>query len=94
MPDAQQQNVLVKRLMGTIVEGARAQIVDSCLPLKLWAESISTMVYLRIHSPSSAISDKTITLFRTWNKGNPPAVGHIRIFSFTIYVFDETTPKP
>ena len=27
--------------MRTVVEGARAQIVDSGLPLKLWAESIS-----------------------------------------------------
>ena len=94
VPYAQQQNGLVERLMRTIVEGARAQIVDSRLPLKLWAESISTMVYLRIRSPSSAIPDQTITPFQAWHKGNPPAVGHIRIFGCTTYVFDETKPKP
>ncbi len=94
MPYSQQQNGLVEKLMRTIVEGARAQIVDSCLPLKLWAEFISTMVYLRIRSPSSAISDQTITPFQIWHKSNPPSVGHIRIFGCTAYVFDETMPKP
>ena len=52
------------------------------------------MVYLRIRSPSSAISDQTITLFPACHKSNPTAVGHIRIFGCTAYVFDETTPKP
>lgn len=83
VPNAQQQNGLVERLMRTIVEGARAQIVDSGLPLKLWAESISTKVYLRIRSPSSAVQDKTITPFQAWHKGDPPAIDHIRIFGCT-----------
>ena len=76
------------------MERARAQIVDSGLPLKLWSESISTMVYLRIRSPSSAVKDKTITRFQAWHKGDPPAIDHIRIFGCTAYVFDETKPKP
>ena len=92
--NAQQQNGLVERLIRTIVEGARAQIVDSGLLLKLWAESISTMVYLRIRSPSSAVQDKTITPFQAWHKGDPPAIDHIRIFGCIAYVFDETKPKP
>ncbi len=94
VPNAQQQNGLVERLMRTIVKRARAQIVDSGLPLKLWAESINTMVYLRIRSPSSAVQDKTITPFQAWYKGDPQAINHIRIFGCTAYVFDETKPKP
>lgn len=49
--------------MWTIVEEARVQIVNSGFPLKLWVKSISTIVYLRIQSPSLVIQDKTITLF-------------------------------
>lgn len=61
--------------------------------LKLWAESISTMVYLRTRSPSSAIQDKAATPFQAWHKSDPPAIGHIRIFGCTAYVFDEVKPK-
>lgn len=42
VPNAQQQNGLVERLMRTIVEGARAQIVDSGLSLKLCRMPSST----------------------------------------------------
>lgn len=80
--------------MRAIVEGARAQNVGSGLPLKLWAEFISTIAYFRIWSPSFAIPDQAITPFQAWHKGNPPAIGHIRIFGCTTYVFDETKPKP
>lgn len=64
-------------------------MVDSSLPLKLWAESINTMVYLRIQSPSPAVPDKAITPFQTWHKGNPLAINHIWIFDSTAYVFDK-----
>lgn len=79
--------------MQTIVERVR-QIIDSCLPLKFWAESISTMVYLKICSPSPAMPGQAITLIQTWYKGNLSAIEHIRIFGFTIYVFDKFKPKP
>ncbi len=52
------------------------------------------MVYLRIRFPSSTVQDKTITPFQAWHKGDLPAIDHIRIFSCTAYVFDETKPKP
>ena len=44
---AQQQNGVVERHMRMVVEGGRAQMVDSNLPLKRWAESINTMVYIK-----------------------------------------------
>ncbi len=52
------------------------------------------MVYLRIRSPSSAVQDKTITLFQALYKGHPPAIDHIQIFGCTTHVFDETKSKP
>ena len=88
MPNAQQQKRLIERLIQTIVEEARAQIVDSGLPLKLWAESISTIVYLRIQSPSLAVQDQTILPFQAWHKGDPPTIDHIWIFGCSSYVFD------
>ena len=46
-PHAQQQNELMERLMRTIVEGARAMIIDSHLSLILWAEALTTMTYIK-----------------------------------------------
>lgn len=79
--------------MRTIVEGARAQMIDSGLLLNLWAKSMSTMVYPRIWSTRSAIEDKMITPLHAWHKDEPPAVDHIRIFGSTAYIFDKTKPK-
>ncbi len=42
---------------------ARAQIVNSRLFLKLWAESISTLVYPKIWSPSLEVQDENYYLF-------------------------------
>lgn len=61
---AQQQNRLVEKLMRTIIEKARAQIVDSGLLLKLWAKFISNIVFLKIQSPSFTISNSAITPFQ------------------------------
>lgn len=52
VPNAQQQNGVVERHMRTVVEGARAQMIDANLPIKLWAESINTMVYIKNRSPA------------------------------------------
>lgn len=45
-PYAQQQNRLAKQHMRTTVEGAQTIMVYSGLPLHLWTEAISTVVYI------------------------------------------------
>ena len=47
--------------MRIVVEEARAQIVDANLLIKLWAESINTMIYIKNRSPSSAVYEDIIT---------------------------------
>lgn len=93
-PNAQQQNGVVERHMRTVVEGARAQMLDANLPLKLWAESINTMVYIKNRSPTSALYEGTITPIQDFHRGNPPRVDHIRIFGSEAYVFDESATRP
>lgn len=93
-PYAQQQNGVVERYMRTIVEGARAQMVDANLPLKLWAESINTMIYIKNRSPTSAVYEGTITLIQDFHCGELPHIDHIRIFGSETYMFHESTTRP
>ena len=93
-PNAQQQNGVVERHMRTVVEGARAQMVDSNLPLKLWAESINTMVYIKNRSPTSAVHECTITPVQDFHRGESPRVDHIRIFGSEAHVFEESDTRP
>lgn len=55
---------LIEKLIKTIVEEARALIIDFGLLLKLWAKLINTMIYLRIQSLNLAIMDQAITFFQ------------------------------
>ena len=94
-PNAQQQNGLVERLMRTIVEGARAMMLDSHLPLILWAEALTTMTYIRNRSPTPfTVQQSTVTPFQAWNHGAQPTIDHLRIFGSTTYVFNESQPLP
>lgn len=94
-PHAQQQNGLVERLMRTIVEGARAMILDSHLPLTLWAEALTTMAYIKNRSPTPfTIHQSTVTPFQAWNHGAQPMIDHLRIFGSTTCVLNESKPLP
>lgn len=92
---AQQQNGLVERLMRTIVESAQAMIIDSHLPLILWAEALTTMAYIKNRTPTPfIIQQSTVTSFQAWNHGAQPILDHLRIFGSTTYVFNEIKPLP
>lgn len=93
-PNAQQQNGIVKRHMRTVVKGARVQMVDANLLIKLWAESISILVYIKNRSPSAVVYEGTMTPIQDFYRGNQPNVDHIRIFGSETYVFDESYSKP
>lgn len=80
VPNAQQQNGVVERHMRTVVEGAQAQMIDANLPIKLLAESINAMVYIKNRSPTSAVHKGTMTHIQDSHRGEPPDVNHIRIF--------------
>lgn len=94
-PHAQQQNGLVERLMRTIVEGAQAMILDSHLPLTLWAEALTTMAYIKNRSPTPfTIHQSTVTPFQAWNPGALPIIDYLRIFGSITYVLNESKPLP
>lgn len=86
--NAQQQNGIVECHMRTVIEGARAQMIDSNLPLKLWAESINTMVYIKNRSPTSAVYEGIITPIQDFHQGDSPRVDHIQIFGSKTYVLE------
>lgn len=69
-------------------------MLDANLPLKLWAESINIMVYIKNRSSTSALYKGTITLIQDFHQGNPPIVDQIRIFGSEAYVFDESATRP
>lgn len=81
--------------MRTIVEGAQAMILDSHLPLTLWAEALTTMAYIKNRSPTPfTIHQSTVTPFQAWNPGAQPMIDHLRIFGSTTYVLNESKPLP
>ena len=56
---------------------ARSMLAGSILPQKLWAEAMSTAVYLRNQSPTKAV--KGMTPHEAFH-GNKPNVKHLRVF--------------
>ena len=82
-PYCPEQNGVSERLNRTIIEGARSMLCHAKLPLKFWAEAVSTTVYLRNRSPTSALNGKTP--FEHWF-GEKPDVSNLRVFGCLCYV--------
>ncbi len=78
--NAQQRYGVVKRHMRTFVEGARAQMIDANLLIKLSAESINTMIYIKNRSPAPAVHKGSMTPIQYSHRGDLSYVDHIRIF--------------
>ena len=82
VPKSPQQNGVAERLNRTLVEMTRSMLAGSGLPQKLWAETLSTAVYLRNRSPTKAV--KKMTPFEAF-QGKKPDVGHLRVFGCVCY---------
>ena len=82
VPKTPQQNGVAERQNRTLVEMMRAMLAESDLPQYIWAEALSTAVYLRNRSPTRAVKDKTPfeALF-----GRKPNVEHIGVFGCVGY---------
>ena len=83
IPKTPQQNGAAERLNRTLVETTRAMLLDARLPHQFWAEAISTAIYLRNRSPTSAV--KGATPYQAWYKKRPE-VEHLRVFGSTAYI--------
>ena len=82
VPKTPQQNGVAERLNRTLIEMTRAMLSGSNLPQNLWAETLSTAVYLRNHSPTKAV--KGMTPFEALH-GKRPDVGQLRVFGCASY---------
>lgn len=72
-----QQNGIAERANRTLVEMAHCMLIQSKLPLSLWAEAINTANFIRNRCPTKALKNKTP--FEMWNQ-RKPYLGFMRIF--------------
>ena len=82
VPKNPEQNGVAERMNRTIVETARCMLVEAKLPSKFWAEAVSTAVYLRNRSPTTAV--KGMTPFESLT-GKKPHVEKLRVFGCQAY---------
>lgn len=77
-PYTPQQNGVVERMNQTVVNMARAMMIQSGVPLEFWYLAVSTAVYLRNRSITTALKDG-ITAYEMWNF-RKPSVNHLKVF--------------
>ena len=82
VPKTPEQNGVAERMNRTLVETTRSMLADSKLPPKVWAEALSTAVYLRNRSPTKSVEG--MTPFEAW-MGEKPNVEHLRTFGCVVY---------
>lgn len=77
-----QQNPISERGNRTTTERARCMLIDADLPKKLWAEAVSTAVYIENRSPEASIDFKTPQ--ELWYNSKPD-LSHLQIFGCAAY---------
>lgn len=82
-PHTAHQNGLAERKNRTLVENARALMIDANAPLKCWGEAIMTANYLSNRNLNSAIENKTP--LELW-VGRKPIIHHLYIFGSKTFV--------
>lgn len=83
VPKTPEQNGVAERMNRTLVEAVRTMLSDSKLPKTFWAEALSTAVYVRNRSPTTALKD--MTPYEALN-GRKPNVKHLRAFGCVSHV--------
>jgi hypothetical protein len=78
-----QQNGVAERKNRSIVEAAKAMIHDQNLPMHLWEEASSTVVYVQNRSPHKILRNKTPEEVFTRKQ---PEVINLRIFGCPVYI--------
>lgn len=82
-PYTPQQNGRSERQLRTIVESARAMLLNKKVSQELWTEAVSTAVYILNRSASSQVTN--MTPYERWF-GRKPDLKHFRIFGSTAYM--------
>ncbi|UYV76692.1 hypothetical protein LAZ67_14001776 [Cordylochernes scorpioides] len=71
----------------SLIEGTRALLIESGLPIKFWAEAMNTYTYLKNRTPSYHNINKTPEEMFT---GRKPTVSHLKVFGCKVEFW---TPK-
>ena len=83
--NSQKRNGAAERGNRTLVEAVRSMLQSKGLPLKLWAEAISTVTY--VINRTGPVKDSNKTSFELW-KGKATDVDHLKIFvQFVMYIY-------
>ncbi|RVW53770.1 Retrovirus-related Pol polyprotein from transposon TNT 1-94 [Vitis vinifera] len=82
-PYSSQQNGVYERNNITVMEMARCMLFEKNLPKLLWAEAVSTSVYLLNRLPTKSVKSKTP--IEAW-PGVIPSVKHLKVFSSSCYL--------
>ncbi|KAH9782268.1 hypothetical protein KPL71_008823 [Citrus sinensis] len=77
-----QQNGLAERMNRTLIDKVRCMLIQSRLPMSLWAETLSTACYIVNRSPSSGINFRTP--IELWI-GKPADYSNLRVFGCPAY---------
>ncbi|KAH9671115.1 hypothetical protein KPL70_017228 [Citrus sinensis] len=77
-----QQNGLAERMNRTLIDKVRCMLIQSRLPMSLWAETLSTACYIVNRSPSFGINFKTP--IELWT-GKPADYSNLRVFRCPAY---------
>ncbi|MCO5596690.1 hypothetical protein L7F22_050758 [Adiantum nelumboides] len=82
MPYTPQQNGVVKRKNGSLMEMARCMLKAKSLPHKLWMEAVACAAHVLNRCPTRAL--KTITPYESWYD-RKPSVNYLRVFGCLAY---------
>ena len=85
VPYAHEQNGTAERGNQTVQKKARTSLIDAGLPRTLWAEALSTAVYL---ANRSLISQLDTTLYKALHREKPDLL-KLQTFGCAAYAFDE-----
>ena len=81
-PHTPQQNGVSERLNRTIIEAVRSMMFHANVPLFLWAEAVSSAVYIHNRSPTAALTNTTP--YECWFQ-EKPNVSNLRVFGCLAY---------
>lgn len=86
-PHSPQQNGTAERLNRTLLEGARAMLVEKNIPKNLWAEAVLHMNYIRNRVSTNSNPDGK-SPFEMWT-GQRPDLSHLYEFGSKVWILDE-----
>lgn len=82
-PYTPQQNGVVERMNQTVVNMARAMMIQSGVPLEFWFLAVTAAVYIRNRSMTTALKEG-VTAYKMWNF-RKPSVNHLKVFGCLVH---------